>query len=84
MHALVTASACFCIIKNINMDSIIGYFSTASSTFIAYIFPFGFFLKTFQRTNTRAGTLYRAMIQFLYYGFWIFQLFSIASLFYPA
>ena len=34
MHAFTTLCACFCIIRQINMDTIIGYFSTASSTFV--------------------------------------------------
>lgn len=37
MHAVVTMCACFCIINKINMDTIVGYFSTLSSTFVVLI-----------------------------------------------
>ena len=34
LHVAVTFCACVCIIKQINMDKIIGYFSAATSTFV--------------------------------------------------
>lgn len=36
MHIVVTVCACLCIIHKINMETIITYFSTASSTFVAF------------------------------------------------
>jgi hypothetical protein len=81
MHVAVTAMACYCIIKKINMDKIIGYFSSVTSTFVAYIFPFGFFLQTFTKAYTKQGKKQRRFIEILYYGFWVFQIMSIASLF---
>jgi len=83
MHVVVTACACLCIVNKINMDSIITYFSTASSTFVAYIFPFGFFLNTFTHAYTRTGKILRRFIEVLYYGFWVFQIASIIGLFLP-
>ncbi len=81
MHAAVTSMACYCIIKKINMDKIIGYFSSVTSTFVAYIFPFGFFLQTFTKAYTKQGQKQRKFIEILYYGFWVFQILSIISLF---
>jgi hypothetical protein len=90
MHAVITACACACIVNKINIDSIIGYFSSVSSTFVnsicthvqvAYIFPFGFFLKTFTEAQTKSGSRARLFIQVLYYGFWVFQIASIVGLF---
>ena len=49
---------------------------------MAYIFPFGFFLKTFTMASTARGRLVRKAIQALYYGFWAFQLASIGALFF--
>jgi len=81
MHAAVTFCACLCIINHINMDKILGYFSAASSTFVAYIFPFGFFLNTFTEASSRKGRSFRRFIQILYWGFWVFQILSIVTLF---
>jgi hypothetical protein len=78
---LVAALACYCIISKINMDKILNFCGTLTSTLVAYIFPFSFFLNTFQRSHTKAGKRFIRFIKALYYIFWLFQVASIASLF---
>ena len=84
IHITVTAGAAFCIIKNLNTDELLNITGTFTSTLIAYIFPFKFFLSTFSKSHTPRGRRFILLIKVLYYSFWLFQIAAVVSLFISA
>lgn len=81
LHGIAVGGAYYSVSVGLNTDKLLNITGTLTCTLISYIFPFKFFLRTFTKSHTSRGKRYLWFVRGLYYFFWIFQIATVAALF---